>query len=208
MTKFFRDNSKKLLAIFGVVLMIAFVLPVGMKQFSGANRYLVGHIGGGGGAKVYNTDISHAKAQWDILGHFIVLSPQITGGRVISILQAMDMSGSQEIRTLAAQVQAHPETYFLLQEEANGMGIRVTPQQAEQFVRAQNLNVQLSNGAIVDLDHITGFPTRGEIIDAVAALLRVEAALGRVSDVVKISEPLTRNQLAAQMQQMKVRYVQ
>src|SRR3954451_17670508 len=195
MTKFLRNNSKRLLAIFGVVLMIAFVLPAGMKQFGAGQRQLVGYIGNG--TKVYNTDISRAKAEWDILEHYVMLSPQMTGGRPMSVLEAI-ASTSQEMRTLAGQVQAHPETYFLLQQEAEKMGILVTVQQAEQFIRQQNLNVRLSNGAIVDIDHVTGIPSREQIIDSVAALLRVEAALGRVSDVVRVSAPLTRNELAAQ----------
>jgi hypothetical protein len=167
MTKFIRNNTKKLLALFMVILMIAFILPAGMKQFGAGQRQLVGYIGNG--AKVYNTDISRAKAEWEILQHYVMLSPQMTGGRPMSVLEAI-ASTSQEMRTLANQVQAHPETYFLLQQEAENMGIRVTAQQAEQFFRQQNLNVRLQNGAIVDLDHVSGIPTREQIIDSVAAL--------------------------------------
>ena len=153
MTKFIRENSKKLLAIFGVVLMIAFVLPVGMKSGLGSHRQLVGYIAGD--KKVYNTDISHAKSQWEILEHFVVLSPQATPGHVMSLVEAIAMSRNNDLRTLATQVQAHPETFFLLQQEALNMGIRVTPQQAEQFLRSQNLYVRLQSGAVVDLNNVS-----------------------------------------------------
>ena len=87
MTKFFRENNKKLLAIFGVVLMIAFVLPSGMKQFSGGQRQLVGYLNGG--KKVYSTDIGRAKAQWGILDHSLVLLPQRPGDQIKTVVQAL-----------------------------------------------------------------------------------------------------------------------
>src|SRR3954447_16460712 len=184
MTKFFRENNKKLLAIFGVVLMIAFVLPSGMKQFSGGQRQLVAYLNGG--KKVYSTDLGRAKAQWGILEHSLLLMPQRAGEPTMSVAQAPANGRSPDLRMLANQVQAHPEIYFLLQQEAENMGIRVSPQQAEQFARSQqNLAVRLPNGAAVDLDHVTDLQYKAEIIDAFASFMRVQQALARVSDVVK-----------------------
>src|SRR4051812_49319733 len=99
MTKFFRENNKKLLAIFGVVLMIAFVLPSGMKQFSGGQRQLVGYLNGG--KKVYSTDIGRAKAQWGILEHSLLLMPRRAGDQVVTVVQALASGQSPELRMLA-----------------------------------------------------------------------------------------------------------
>src|SRR5437764_2079250 len=163
MTKFFRENNKKLLAIFGVVLMIAFVLPSGMKQFSGGQRQLVGYLNGG--KKVYSTDIGRAKAQWGILEHSLLILPQRSGQPIMTLVQALTNGGSPEMRMLANQVQAHPDIYFLLQQEAENMGIRVSLQQAEQYVK-QGMAVRLSNGAAVDLDHVTDLQYRAEVVDS------------------------------------------
>src|SRR4051812_50131546 len=79
MTKFFRENNKKLLAIFGVVLMIAFVLPSGMKQFSGGQRQLVGYLNGG--EKGYNTPNRPAQTPWGVFGDKLLPMPPPAGGQ-------------------------------------------------------------------------------------------------------------------------------
>src|SRR5215204_1853145 len=100
MTNFIRDNSKKLLAVLGVILMVAFILPSQSDMFSGqSNRYVVGRAGD---RKIYSNDLAHAKQQWEVLQSIVVISPEANQNRVEPVASFLRRNAAFNI--LAEQV--------------------------------------------------------------------------------------------------------
>lgn len=111
MYKFFQQNQKKLLAIFGVLLMIVFILPSTFKGGSGRTDVLVGRAAG---SKIYASDEAQAKQDLQDL-------------RQISFLPLENL-GNRQVRP---QMVERPLLYVLLQREADRDGIQVSEQAIE-----------------------------------------------------------------------------
>ncbi|CAN5517086.1 hypothetical protein BH09PLA1_BH09PLA1_13050 [soil metagenome] len=203
MQSFIRTHSKKFLAILGVVLMVAFILP-SQRGFLGesGSGYLVGRLGD---KKVYNTDIHRAKQQWDFIEQSIVVLPQTAGGQMRTLANAL--SGHPAMSILAAQVQAHPELFYLLQQEADRSGIVVLPGDMDDQFKQRGFAVRLPNGVITPLEDVTDPQYAAAIRDALAALVKVERSLNRAMSAMKISRPLRDHEIARQLQQIQLELV-
>lgn len=203
MTNFIRDNSKKLLAVLGVVLMIAFILPSQSQLFNDrANRYLVGTAGG---SKVYNTDLARAKQQWDLLENMVVISPEANQNRVEYVASALRRNPAFNI--LAEQVSNHPEAFYLLQQEAEKNGVIVQPSDMDEEFKRRRFAVRLQNGVVASLEDADP-NTQAAVRDAVAALVRVERSFTRAMTAMKISRPLREHEIARQLQQIQLEAVE
>src|SRR5438477_6416948 len=144
MRNYIRNNSKKILAVLGVILMVAFIIPPASKYGGNTtSRRLIGYVGD---KKVYNTDVDRAKSQWDFLENAIMMSPERTRGQVMTLADAVRQDQSifgPSFRILSEQLNAHPELFYLLQVEADRMGIIVTNSQAETLFKQAGLAVRL-----------------------------------------------------------------
>src|SRR4051812_18992811 len=108
MTKFIRNNSKKLLALFMVILMVAFILPTGVKYGQQATQSrLVGHLGD---EKIYDTDISRAKHEWEMLENYVIVTDN--NGAPRQTLIGYLHNNDPVMRRLVEQVQQHPEIFL------------------------------------------------------------------------------------------------
>src|SRR4051812_43282101 len=80
MRNYIRDNGKKIMAVLTVLLMVTWVISPGRSGNSWLNgqQRLVGYAGD---TKVYDSDISRAKSEWDFLENVIMQSPQGAQGQ-------------------------------------------------------------------------------------------------------------------------------
>ena len=72
MTKFIRKYQKQMLAVFGVVLMVIFIIPPSMKSGRTFVRHPIGHIGS---EAVYNDDKVQANSDWQLLSQTLAQVP-------------------------------------------------------------------------------------------------------------------------------------
>jgi hypothetical protein len=101
MIRYIRENQKKMMAIAGVILMIAFFIPSGSRQGGGSDRA----IGTIGGTTVYAADVSTADEEW----------------RMLQNSQQIVMLLGYELPT---EIEQHRLLFFLLLTEAKQMGIQ------------------------------------------------------------------------------------
>ena len=199
MKHFIRDNSKKLLAVLGVILMVAFILPSQNRLGDRSSQYLVGHMGD---QKVYDGDIKRAKQQWEFLEQVIVISPEMVNNQVVPVVNAYRQNPAFNI--LATQITNHPETFYLLQQEAERNGIVVLPGDMDEEFKRRHFAVRLPSGVVCALEDVTDPQYAAAIRDAAAALTRVERSLNRAVMAMKVSKPLREHQTAQQLQQVQL----
>jgi len=200
MTNYIRTHSKKFLAVLGVILMVAFILPSQTKYGDqSGSKYPVGHIGD---RKVYNTDISRAKSQWEALERYIVISPEFTQNQIVPLAEALRRNPA--FTMLTSEMTTHPELFYLLQEEADRSGIVVLPSDMDQEFKRRRFAVRLPSNVIVALEDITDQQFADGIRDAAAAFTRVEHSLNRAMYAAKISRPMREYKIARDFQQMQL----
>ena len=206
MMKFLRDNSKKLMAIFGVILMIAFILPAGFQGGRGPVRHPVGKFGD---ETIYDTDLARGKAYWELLAEHVYISPERTGGQALPLIRVLTdrQMGNPLFARLAQLVAQHPNAYYLLQKEADRLGIVVTDRDVERAFDGNGWAIRLPSNQIVPLEHVGDLQWLAPVKESVAAFMKVIAALERAQDVVKVSAPMREQALATLGQQIQVRNV-
>ncbi len=180
MRKFLKEWGKQILAVLSIALMIAFVLPMGMKQAGAGSNTVVGYVGK---EKIYGQEKLSARQSWELLEK-----------------QKIDRAGHSLAFALlgpsaVAQITLHPDLFPLLMKEAQQMGVVVNKDEVETVV---------SNAlrGLDDEDRLDHY--RRAIADA----LLVQRAFQRASSVAKVSEPLKREFLATYMQGISVNLVE
>jgi hypothetical protein len=185
MYKWMKKNQKKLLAVFGVFLMIAFVATLGYRGPSGRNRSqtVAAYIGK---TPVYHSDLEDAKDQWAILMRTGVRSQSSFGQEIPLPYAALPYPVVQDI-------QKHPELFLLLQTEARQNGVSVTNDNAMEFW----VN-QLGRPA----DYAQ--PTE---ISAIRGFLLLAGELRNLGQAVKVSRPQWQHEVAKQYQAVRLNLV-
>lgn len=173
-----KKNQKKLLAIFGALLMVVFIIPPAAKYGNSHHDPVV--------AKVGDTDITDsqmrlARDEWELVYGIGIPDPRLMQQRVRLPYLMLPPAVVQ-------QIQDHPELFLLLQLEAKEDGLAVDPDQARSLVA----NIQN------DID-VTS-PRAQEAVRAAGALLLVQAEVNRLGNAVKVSAPVWQH--AAQAEQM------
>lgn len=207
MYKLIQNNQKKLLAIFGVLLMVVFIIPPAAQQMGTERNPVVGNIGK---QNIYAGEMQNAKAEWTWLneramrGRFgqnvplagwmlsnIITSSNPTTARDFRLGFEADQIGSQIAETIAK----HPELFLLLQKEAERDGFIVTDDDARSF---------LINRLRVSRESLNDNPL---MIAAVRAMLLIGTELRHLNDAIKISSPAWRMQAAANLQKIRLNLV-
>lgn len=112
MYKFLQKNNKKLIAIFGVGLMVVFILPqVAFDKNRGTSREVVGHIGS---EPVLAGEARLAYDQWR---------------------QLREQELAFVLGPIAEDIEKHPTLFVLLQKEAEQLGLRVPDAQVDETLR-------------------------------------------------------------------------
>ena len=124
MYKFIQRNQKKMLAVFGVLLMIVFVLPNTLGQ--GGSDPVEGSLAGDGG-KIRLSDKKQADAEVNALGRHGLL-PMAFGLRSPFEVYQRPQIG-QLAEAFREELEQHPELWVMLVREAEQAGIRPAPDQ-------------------------------------------------------------------------------
>jgi hypothetical protein len=201
MTKFFRRNQKKLLAVFAVGLMIAFTVQMGtpkapMREGGGVT---MGHIGDD---KITLDQVRQGEVEWDYLKRLLLINetdpsqPQLR-----PLLDAFPFSPA-----FGRDINDHPETYALLLEEARRMGVQPRPAAGDSVVNNPRVAIRLPDRTIP----ITNAPQ--DVVEKVRYVVQnldmIFQAENRAFDTVKVSGPLLAHHAVALGQTMTLRAVQ
>jgi hypothetical protein len=198
MNKFLRKNNKKLLAVFGVFLMIAFVVQTRYNPSSGGRGSEV--IGRIGSENLIGSDLENARQEWRLLNQAMVVEdPEQQGQYQLFFPQHFPP---------AEEIDQNPKLYLLLLKEADRMRTSVSDQEVLDFLAREHVDIRLPSGSITHLDQIEPVDPdyAAEVKSAVGDFLRVEKASMRVLDLCKFSRPLREFGLA-QAQNVSVRFV-
>jgi hypothetical protein len=199
--------SKKLMAIFGVLLMIVFILPTTMKNQMGHGEAMVGSIGK---EKVTVADVSSAQSRWQALQSQIFFAYQpYPGARVQLAPMAYRILGPLDSPALGQVIQQlnasnHRPMFYLLLREARAMGARVS----EDDLRAElsQVYVKQADGKPAAVEDLPEEP-RTMTEQAVTDLLMIREAFTLASNAAKVSQPLAQNELAKRDQQIKLHLI-
>lgn len=116
----FKKHQKKFMAFFGVFLMIAFALPSAVSNMQNRREVTIGFAGQD---KVTNKDLAQAKQELDNL-HYIQ-RPYRDPRDPSAMPQAIPVLDYYLGAAKSREFQNNPELYFLLEREADRMGITV-----------------------------------------------------------------------------------
>ena len=210
MYRFFDRFGKKLLAVFGVALMIVFVLPTTALDGSGSGGdRVVGRVtpvGGGDRYAISAQDVADAAVQLQLL-QSVYVSPfagAAPGEQPQAVPLASALLGPNVLRGLNDE----PATYRLLLDEAARRGVAVPDTTVDQILAGALATPPGNTRAEpVPLELLADRP-RNAIRTATSNLLLTLLAFREAGDVVKISQPLVDRTLAREFQKLDLSLVE
>ncbi len=183
-------NRKKMLAIFGVLLMIVFILPTTPGMFHNYNR-TEGYIGE---EEITTQDLTRAWQEWDFIARHI--APRMQFQMQFGAAEPWQRVFFSD-QTLSA-INQNPELFYLLQREADHLGVRISEDRVNELLGL--LSTMLPPASSMD--------EAAARRRAVENLLRVGSAFERAASAVKFSEPRVRQEIAEQSQSIQVKLVE
>lgn len=178
MYKTIEKYRKPLMALFGVVLMIIFILPASMKSGRGRGRhgdaaFMVGKD------EVSTSDARLALQEWEELRRDF-------GQQLLVLFPTAPQ--------LPMEIEKHKELYLLLQKEAERNNIRVPDDRVTGLLRMMAQARRINDPEVLQR--------------ALRGALMVSALVDHVSDSVKVSKPAITRELADNGQRVKLDLVQ
>lgn len=188
MHNWIKNNQKKLLAVFGVLLMVVFILPTAPQMLQSYDT----PVGMAGNQKVLRSEMAQAHMQWEFIASRI--APQ-----------AMYLFGGNELwpmvmfsaKTVSA-INQDPALFLLMQHEARAMDIHVSPEEVDLYVG--RLNTMLPPASSWDEAQARR--------QSIQSLLLVGQAFDRVSSVIKVSQPRVNQEVAEQSQSVQLKLIE
>jgi hypothetical protein len=188
MYKWIKKNQKKMLAVFAVLLMIAFVATLGPGNFGSGRgtrqEVVVGHVNG---EPLYDRELQAGKDQWQILMRTPVQTRQSFG-------QSIPLPYGVLPFPVVEDIQKHPELFVLLQREAASLGYK---RMSEDEARSFWVNQLRTPNDFVS----------AQAVQAVAGIFQVGSAIQSLGDVIKVSQPMWRREAAQQYQGVRLNLV-
>jgi len=163
-----KKNQKKLLAVFGVLLMIVFIIPPAAKYGSTHYDPVVAKAGD---TSIKDSEMRRARDQWEMANRLTLPMGQGFGQQRVPLPYHMLPF------TLVQDIQQHPELFLLLQIEAKRDGLSADIDDARSLVANIIPDANLSD------------PRIQEAVDAAHALLLVASEVNRLNTAVKVSAP-------------------
>lgn len=165
MYKFIQKNQKKFLAVFGVLLMIVFILPTSFKNNINRGDQTIGILDG---EKITGNELGQARNDLELL-------------RQYEFMPLLELGGGDNRNSVYAKY-FHGDDgaldYLLLQKEAEKQGFAVSPQAAEALAGAAFKNMSMSPTLLEQMTPVVG------------RFMLVQGAFERASESVKVSKPL------------------
>ena len=100
MYRFIQKNKKKFLAIFGVLLMIVFILPAGLDQFAGGGRDPV--LAKLGDDEIHASEFQAAEQDWRLLNE-LPGGPQTRFGNALPFAYRLGWNEMSEFELMQGQ---------------------------------------------------------------------------------------------------------
>jgi hypothetical protein len=199
MTKLIRKYQKQLLAVFGVLLMVIFIIPSSMKSGRSFERRPIGHIGT---EAVYNDDKLQAANDWQSLQRVFAQVPFLPQNRYSQELSLEPQPAPYPFELgldLCREIEENPDLYFLLQNEARRRGIQVSMDEVgttlanELFVSSPDSSAGFQKASP---ETVGGEDRYEQIARAVSRFLPVLTLVRQLESDVKITEPMWDHSLA------------
>jgi hypothetical protein len=192
MIKLIRKHQKKVLAFFGIGLMIAFAAQTNTGRGSaGPNKQVLGKTNT---APIYNTDMADARREWGLLSRNVqVMAPNMRTGQY----EARPIIYKYFTQPTIAEIEQKPELFLLLRQEAVDANTQINKDELQDIMTNDYVRPA---GADEDTDEA--------VYDAVADLLRIDANFNRVANDVKVSQPQRDLVLAKALQRIQLNVVE
>jgi len=175
MYKFIQRKKKLLLALFGVVLMIAFIVPAGVNQMADTTGTVVGRAGDD---KITQGDIQQAHRDLDALLY----------AQFPPLMQLGETMFGRGTANVAQKLRDHPETYVLLQREAKAAGVVVDNESVD------TLFALFFRQRATTPDQVAGYRA------AIERFLLVRNNFQRVLADIKVTQPLVRESIVGRQE--------
>lgn len=191
MYKAIKKYQKKLLAIFAVLLMIAFIAtlgPGGPGSGRGRSDVVVAHVGK---EPVYERELQAAKDQWQVLMRTGV-STQQSFEQQLPVPYAAVRAGRLPM-SVVQDIEKHPAMFLLLQRDAEQRGVSVSVDEAKTFWVNQ---LRRPAETLNEVD-----------VRAVRGLLTLIGSYEQLAESVKVSQPVWQHEAAQQFQGVKLNLV-
>jgi hypothetical protein len=172
-TRLLRKYNKHLIAIFGIGLMIVFLLPSTVQQMS-QQDYTKRVIGEAYGEKIRAYNLLQIQTETQLLDDL----------NRIFMADKPDARSPFEWRMFVRYSREPHLDYYLLVQEAREMGIDVSQDQAEQLLRESRIPGALINNLLQD----RGVPLK-VLRQSVADFMSVANAVESATSGVKVTEP-------------------
>jgi len=197
MYKHIQNYKKLLLAVFGTLLMIAFLLPVGMGGGS-QNDPEIGKIDGEG---VRASSLRAGAMEWEFLTRNVIVASEGQQQQRQPISMGAEALGAYA----EDQIQKNPEMYFLLLDEARRKGTAVSQDGVETRLRNGGVFVvDPSTRQPVEFTKLTDARLIGQTRQAVSNVYAIRAHFNQIAGAVKVTEPLRQMVMASEFQTVRV----
>lgn len=206
-----RNNGKGLMAVFGVMLMLVYILPGATKYGSGHGNDVV--RGKMGKLAIYQSDLSRYTHEWEFLNRN-VYTLQDTGPSQMGMPgeQQWEAIGQELGPTAVEQIRQHPDMYPLMVEEARQMGVGVSPDQINSLLQNRNdknsVRTPDGQGNLVSPSELADTDRQDMIRQCLVDFLLVQNAFDRAASTIKASQPVDQNIIATRAQSISLNMVE
>lgn len=196
MLKIIQKNQKKIMAFFGVALMLTFLK--GLVPDSQRSAFSPRQVATLNGQSVTQVQIAAAGAQWQLLKSLRYVDPSQPDAEPRSLLAAILDPGREipELSTAINRANQNNPLFFLLVQEARQQGLLIANEQFQNFLT--------NNVAPLPEE---GTAERDQVEQAVYNCLLVRQMLDRAASAIKVSRPYQSLLLAQYAQNISLKFV-
>lgn len=186
MYKLIQKYQKKLLAVFAVLLMIAFVATLGVRGPTQArSNPVVAYIGN---TPIHSGEMQYAKDAWAAVRE-IGIGPAGQRRTLPSFFLPGDIINA---------IDQHPELFLLLRNEAEQHGLQISVSTAKNLISTVERDIDVNS----ELPHVQ-FAVMGA-----QGMLIIASEVNRVREAVKISQPVWQHEVAQDYQKARLNLVE
>ncbi|HEY1684052.1 MAG TPA: hypothetical protein VGG19_04770 [Tepidisphaeraceae bacterium] len=197
MLKWMSNNGKYLMAVFGVLLMMVYILPNATKYGGNSNDPVRGHMGK---VAIHQTVLTQYSSEWKYLNTYAIVQEEVPNGPDGLPEKTWVPIGYRLGPAAFQQVRQHPDMYALLVEEAQQMGAGVSEDQLNGFMQNELKTVDEGSNKVISPAESQDPDREANLRACVRNFLIVENAFQQVATTIKPSLPIAQYMLATQRQ--------
>jgi len=192
MSKYLRDNSKKIMALVSVVLMVLWFVPNIAGRSTPAQMAAMTAATVYNGNKITRAELNSTKNEWELVRHRLVYLSGENDAQQMLLAPVLLGQATQEIDQSPGS-----NSFLLLIKEAEHLGVGVSTDTYKDLLTSHVGNLPTDDSPDYDLAQ-----------KAVYDLLLVRNLLDRVSTTFKTSQPRTLHDLAVTQQDISIKAVE